>query len=135
MNNMHWDEATQTYRGTAVPYEMPDQTDTANSNVHFGHNKPLLLSPEWLQDYYGSGPRGSDWYALPQPGATGPFSTRPLPWPVESHQGAQSLERSVQQLTQAMAGFAAPDAGLTEPATQSMFSPFLQMAVDGSRFA
>ena len=135
MDNMHWDELAQSFRGTAVPYELPDQPGTANSNVYFGHNKPLRGSSEWLQDYFGVGPDGSDWQILSPSAAMGLFSTSPFSWPVEKHQGGPLQECAVQQLIQAMAGFTVPGAGLTEPVKPPMFNPASQIAIDGSRFA
>lgn len=136
MNHTYWNDTTPLWRGTAEPYRMPNQPGAAGGDVFTGHNKPSLLSPEWLsENYHSADSRRSDLLTPQLQGAMGSFHTKPLAWPTQSAEAAPALASAVQQLTQAMAVFAVPAAGLLQPAEQPLFAPALQMAVDVSLFA
>ena len=106
MNNMQFDEATQTYRGAVGPYRV---SEVGFSQI--GFKKPLQIAPEWIgesyQDVFASYWQ-DQWHSE---GGGEAFSVKPWAYMLQ-HQSQtpliQCTDGALQQLIQAMAGFAGP---------------------------
>lgn len=120
MNNMQFDEATQTYRGTVEPYrwnaEEQGQTFT-------GLNKPWQATPDWIAqsylDVFAS-------YWQDQPRSEGNWETFTVkPWAYMQQTPnpiTQTTDGALQQLIQAMAAFAPAPAGTVGGLVAEAFS-------------
>ena len=122
MNNMQFDEATQTYSGIAEPYHVSEDSLTLS-----GTNKPLELSLDWIaqsQSYLDG--LSSYWQDQALQSTWESFLTKPL----LLAQQPLAQDALVQQLVQAMAGFAAPAVGeMYEPMGQ-LLNAFQMWGVD-----
>ena len=99
MNNMHWDEATQTWSGHAEPWLMNQEPTHYN-----GWNKPLLVPNEWLTPVAAQ-PLHNVWLEL-QRQALGVGGQDLVIYPMTDT--PQNLQGALLQLVQAMAAFDAP---------------------------
>lgn len=111
MDNMHWNEATQTWHGHAQPKPMESETVR-----WIGWNKPLLIPNEWFT----------------------PTAAQPLHSLWQELQG-QALgaggQGALHQLVQAMAAFAPSGAVQLEPWRASEQQQMMLWVADGSRWA
>lgn len=122
MNNMQFDEATQTYRGTVEPYHLSD-----DSLAFIGTNKPLQVSPEWMAsshlDMFASFASGWQSQGISESGWW-TFSVKP--WAYLERQDPDPLieatDGALQQLIQAMAGFAPMGTGQVQESMAGLFS-------------
>lgn len=104
MNNMQFDEATQTYHGTVERYRWSGEEEV---QIFMGFNKPLQVTPEWIAQSYQD-VFASYWQDQPRnEGNWEGFAARPWSF-MEQHQNplTQTTDGALQQLIQAMAGFA-----------------------------
>ncbi|MDR6155542.1 hypothetical protein QF021_003631 [Acidovorax delafieldii] len=111
MNNMYFDEATQTYYGTAELYGWSGEE---HGQIFTGFNKPLQVTPEWIVQSYKHVFAN---YWQDQPLNVGSWETLAAkPWCfIEQHQNLllQPTDGALEQLIQAMAGFSpAPPQGV-----------------------
>lgn len=122
MNNLHFDEATQTYQGTVEPYRVSDD------NLAFtGLNKPLQVSPEWMApshlDMFASFASGWQSQGISESGWW-TFSVKP--WAYLERQNPdpliQATDGALQQLIQAMAGFAPMGTGQVRESMAGLYS-------------
>ena len=128
MNNMQFDEATQTYRGTVEPYRVSE-----DGISHMGFTKPLQVAPEWMGQSYLD-VFASYWQDQWQSEGGGEaFSVKPWAY-MQQHQGqallAQATDDALQQLIQAMAGFAPMDAGQVQESVAGLFAAMQMLGVD-----
>ena len=136
MNNMQFDEATQTHRGTLGRYrwnaEAPGQTFT-------GFNKPLQVTPDWLdqsrRDVFAS---FAGYWQNPWNNDGGWQTAMAKPWAsrgqteTQAHmQSTQTTDGALHQLVQAMAGFAPAPAASTGGLRVESYAPMQMWGVDG----
>ena len=129
MNNMQFDEATQTYWGTVEPYrwnaEEQGQTFT-------GLNKPLQVTPEWVArshlDVFASYWQGQ----LHPEGNWETFTVKPWAYMGKTQTQTvltQTADGALQQLIQAMAGFAPAPIASTDSFMVGSYSPMQMLGV------
>jgi hypothetical protein len=129
MNNMQFDEATQTYRGTVEPYRWNAEEQ---GQAFMGLNKPWQVTPDWIAqsylDVFAS-------YWQDQPRNEGNWETftvkpwaymQPTPNPI-----TQTTDGALQQRIQAMAGFAPAPVASTGSLMVGSYSPMQMLGVDG----
>ncbi|WP_462386738.1 hypothetical protein [Acidovorax sp. Q11] len=119
MNNMQFDQATQTYRGAVGPYLISEDS------LAFGTHKPLQLPLDWAPQSYLDG-LSTYWQDQALRGVWESVFTKP-------HLLAQppgGQDALVQQLVQAMAGFAAPAMGQVEASLGQLVNAFQMWGVD-----
>lgn len=127
MDNMHWDEATQTWSGHAEPWLMNQEPAHYN-----GWNKPLLVPNEWLTPVAAQ-PLHNVWLDL-QRQALGVGGQDLVIYPMK--ETPQDMQGALHQLVQAMAAFAPPGAmQQQEPGGQSVQQQMLLWVADSSRWA
>ncbi|WP_124514263.1 hypothetical protein [Acidovorax sp. FJL06] len=131
MNNMQFDEATQTYRGTVELYRWNDKEQ---GQTFMGVNKPLQITPEstdWsYRDLFAS-------YWPDQLGSEGiweSFSVKPGVY-IQQHQTqnplAQATDGALQQLMQAMARFSPAPVADTGGMMVGAYAGLQMLGVDG----
>lgn len=129
MNNMHFDETTQTYRGTIEPYRWNVEEQ---GQVFTGFNKPLQVTPEWIaQSYFDV--FASYWQDQWNNQGGGEIFTV-KPWAcMEQTQNllTKASDGALQQLIQAMAGFAPAPVASTGGLMVGSYSPVQMLAMDG----
>ena len=130
MNNMQFDEATQTYRGTVEPYRWNREE---HGQAFTGLNKPLQVTPEWVaqshldvcasywQDQWNNG-GGWEIFTV-KPWAYMQQTTSPI---------TQTTDGTLQQLIQAMAGFAPAPVASTGSLIVGSYSPMQMLGVDAN---
>lgn len=127
MNNMHWDEATQTWNGHAEPWLMNQEPAHYN-----GWNKPLLVPNEWLNPVAAQSLH-SLWQELQREALVAgsqDLAIHPM------KETPQDMQGALHQLVQAMAAFAPPGAvQQQEIAGQSAQQQLLLWAADSGRWA
>lgn len=103
MNNMQFDEATQTYHGTVELYRWSGEGE---GQIFTGVNKPLQVTPDWAAQSYKD--VFANYWQNQQRNEGGWDSFAARPWHfMRQHQNplAQPTDSALGQLIQAMAGF------------------------------
>jgi hypothetical protein len=131
MNNTQFEEATQTYRGTVEPYRWDGEEQ---GQTFTGLNKPLQVTPEWIArshlDVFASYWQGQ----LYPEGNWESFAVKPWAYLQEPPSPSSLIptdDGAVQQLIQAMAGFAPVGGGSTGGSVAGSYSAMQMMGVDG----
>jgi len=127
MNNMQFDEATQTYRGTVEPYR---RNGEEQGQTFTGLNKPLQVMPDWVdpshldvfasywQDQWNNG------------GGWETFTVKPWAYMEQTpNLLTQTTDGALQQLIQAMAGFAPAPMASTGSLMGGAYSPTQMLGV------
>lgn len=131
MNNMQFDEATQTYHGTVDLYRWSGEEE---GQIFTGFNKPLQVTPEWIAQSYKD-VFASYWQDQPpNEGNWESFAARPWRF-MEQHQNQNPLTQTtdgvLEQLIQAMAGFAPAGAGQVQESATGLFAAMQMWGIDG----
>ncbi len=128
MNNMEFDEATQTYRGTVEPYRWNGEEQ---GQAFTGLKKPLQVTPEWIArshlDVFVS-----YWQDQWHPeGNWESFVVKPLAYMEQTTSTiTQTTDGALQQLIQAMAGFAPMGAGQVQESMAGVFAAMQMWGAD-----
>lgn len=132
MNNMQFDEATQTYRGAVGPYRWNGEE---HGQPFTAFRKPLRVTPEWIAQSYLDGFAGFASYWQDQSRNEQNWeSFAAKPWAYMQQTANPHIQPSggaVQQLIQAMAGFAPMGAGQVQESVAGLFSAIQLWGVDG----
>lgn len=126
MDNMHWDETTQTWRGHAQPWPMGSEPEQ-----YTGWNKPLPIPNEWLIPVAAQ-PLHSVWQQL-QRQALGAGGQGLGIYPMKEM--PQDMQGALHQLVQAMAAFAPPGAVQQETWRAPEQQQMMLWVADSSRWA
>lgn len=130
MNNMQFDEATQTYRGRVSPYRWDGE---GQEQFFSARHKPLQVTPQCvaraqldiLKNYWidqAGNQEGGEPFAAKSLAYMGRFQNPTL---------TQRPDSALQQLIQAMAGFVPPQAGSTGGPLVGACLPMQMWRVDG----
>ncbi len=127
MNNMHFEETTQTYRGTVEPYRWNAEEQ---GQTFAGFNKPLQVTPEWIArshlDVFASYWQGQ-WT---NEGGGEIFAVKPWAYMEQTpNLLTQTTDGALQQLIQAMAGFAPAPVASTGGLMVELYSPTQMLGV------
>lgn len=131
MNNVQFDEATQTYRGTVGPYHWNGEEQ---GQAFTELNKPLRVTQEWVAQSH------LDVFESYWQGRLYPEGNREnsvvKPWTYVQEPTSQTslipaTDGAVQQLIQAMAAFAPAPAASTEGLMVGLYSAVQMLEVDG----
>lgn len=132
MNNMQFDEATQTYRGTVGPYRWNGE---AQGQIFTAFHKPLRVTSEWIARSYLDGFAGFASHWQNQWNNEGNWETFTVkPWAYMGQTTSpitQTTDGALQQLIQAMAGFAPAPMPSTGGLVAEAYSMLQIMGVDG----
>lgn len=132
MNNMQFDEATQTYRGMVGPYRWDGEE---HGQPFTAFHKPLRVTPEWIARSYLDGFAGFASYWQDQPRNEGTWeSFADKPWAYMEQTSdllSQAPDTALQLLVQAMAGFAPSQAGSAHGPLVWVCLPMQMWGVEG----
>lgn len=131
MDNMQFDEATQTYRGTVEPYRWNGEE---HGQPFTAFHKPLQVTPEWIarSDLDGFAGFASYWQdQWNNEGGGESFAVKPWAYMGQTTSPiTQTADGALQQLIQAMAGFATPAMGQVDISMGQLFNAFQMWGVD-----
>ena len=128
MNNMQFDEATQTYRGTVEPYRVSEDGVSLT-----GFKKPLQITPDGITQSYMdvfASYWQDQWH---NEGGGEAFSVKPWAYMEQTPNPlTQATDGALHQLIQAMAGFAPAPAGTVGGLVTGAYSVMQMLGVDAN---
>jgi hypothetical protein len=130
MDNMQFDEATQTYWGAVGPYRWSEEE---HGQPFTAFHKPLRVTPEWVDQSHLDVFAGYWQGQWNNEGGAEIFAVKPWAYMGQTQNQTaltQTADRALQQLIQAMAGFATPAMGQVDMSMGQLFNAFQMWGVD-----